>query len=71
MEEIKSTRKVAALHGGETPSPEDIRAVKYGLREIEAKHDVDTDSGSFTLHMEVINSVRPSLLGKRRLTKQI
>ncbi len=60
---MKSTRKV--LHGGETPSPEDIRAGKYGLQEIEAQHDVDTASRSFALPMEVVNSVRPSLAERR------
>ena len=61
MQENKSTRKVAELHGGERPSLEDIRAVMYRLQEIDAKNDVDTHSILFGLHMDVINAVRPVL----------
>ncbi len=61
MQENKSTRKVAELHGGERPSLEDIRAVMYRLQEIDAKNDVDTQSILFGLHIDVINAVRPVL----------
>jgi hypothetical protein len=70
MQENKSTRKVAELHGGERPSLDNIRAVTYRLQEIDAKNDVDTDGISFALHMEVINSVRPVRAEGEQNTKE-